>query len=105
MPYGFFTSRFGYKKIDERVLTGNIALDALGASVLCYGATAARTVTMPVQASVVGKLYTIFNKASTAAITFNTSTGGTIRALAAGKAIQIMVVGSTWRVFRGSTAA
>jgi hypothetical protein len=101
MPYDIRASRWGSKRIDERVLTGNITLDAMVASVLCYGATAARTVTLP--AGIAGRLITIFNKASTATITFVNSTAGTVQALKAGKACQIMLIGTTWRVFKGTT--
>lgn len=102
MPYDIRARRWGAKGIDERVLSGNVTLDGMIASVLCFGATAARTVTLP--AGVAGRLVTIFNKAATATITFNNSTGGTVQALKAGKACMIMLIGTTWRVFKGTSS-
>lgn len=99
----FAIHRLFTKRPREVTLTTTGVVEAGAPSWLVFNTTAARNVNMPVQASVVNKMWFIFN-AGSAALTLKTSTGGTIIALQAGKGVLLSVFTATWRILlKGST--
>lgn len=92
------------KRPREATLTATDTQTAGLPSFQILNCTAARTVLMPAVADVTNKIWLIHNRGS-AALTIQTSTGGAIITLQAGKGVMLGVFSSAWRILlKGATA-